>query len=127
MSRATPYYAYARSIDAQTGDLLMDGPNWRPGSPMAESVSFLVRSARSPSAADPDAGPDYEAVQKGAPNAAARWRAELEAALRPLTGPGLITELRVTVDRVGARLDATITFRDPQLDGPPLTVRHRAE
>lgn len=108
------YYAEARSLDPGTGDTRWGGATWTPGRPMTECVVRILRTAKGSNAGDEDLGPDYEVVQKAGPGAAMAWRAQVLAALKRLTDPGLITDVSVPVDTLpGGRLEYEVLFTDP--------------
>jgi hypothetical protein len=107
------YYADARAMDPGTGDTRWSGATWATGRPMAECVLRIVRTRKGSNAADPDLGPDYDVLQKRRPDTGLAWQAQVRAALKRLTDPGLITDLSVPVEVVGEGVFFEVSFTDP--------------
>lgn len=118
------YYAYTRAL-TPAGDLAFDDArsSWAGGSPMAEVVERVLRTPRGSYLPDPRFGVDFASVQKNTPNAGARFRDAILAALKYLTDARLIVSLTVETEARGAQLLYRITFTDPRQPGArPITV-----
>jgi hypothetical protein len=95
---------------------------------MTECVLRIVRTRQGTNACDPTLGPDDAVLQKRRPDTGLAWQAQVRAALKRLTDPGLITDLSVPVEVVGDAVFYEVIFTDPNDSIQPrqTTGRQRA-
>jgi len=117
-------YAYTRRRNPTTGDVLLSGNEWPPSlAPMTEVVTMTLRTWAGSCACDPGLGVAWATVNKLAPGAAALTQYVIEQALARYVSAGLMTGLAVAAVQASTnRIEYTITFSDPRMDGGPLRI-----
>lgn len=113
----TPYYAWAPTLDARVGQPVVTAGNWKPGSPVLETVKLILRTPKGSYLPDSTIGVDYSLVQKGDPDCAARFRAALYAAFKTLVETKTLVDLACVVQQSGTTLLYEVSFDDPKLQG----------
>lgn len=122
----TPYYAWAATLDARTGQPVVEAGNWKPGYPVLETVKLILRTPKGSFLPDGTIGVDYSLVQKGDPDCAARFQSALYAAFKTLVETKTLTDLVCLVTQSGSDLLYEVSFVDPKLQSRSRqTVRGR--
>jgi hypothetical protein len=110
-------YAYTRSLNAN-GNVVMQGPTWKAGQPMGETVLRTITTQLGTCEPAPDFGLDYSVFDHYAPNSAKKIEAAIFKSLRYLTSANLIQRLKVEVQLKrlvsGYEVLADISFYDPR-------------
>jgi hypothetical protein len=120
----TAPYAYTRSRAPSTGDVLMSPAPyanlWLPAqAPMAQVVAMVMRSQLGGCAVDPGLGVNWKGIDRLTTGAAATARFVIEQGLARYVSTGLITNLVVTADVAGSRVEWVVTYTDPRTQARP--------
>lgn len=120
----TAPYAYTRSRAPSSGDVLMSPAPfanlWLPAvAPMAQVVAMVMRSQAGGCAVDPGLGINWRSIDRLTTGAASTARFVIEAGLARYVAAGLITNLVVTADVVGSRVEWVVTYTDPRTQTRP--------
>jgi phage baseplate assembly protein W len=111
-------YAYTRALDPNSGDMIMRGPTWKGGEPMAEVVVRVLRTALGSYAPDPLFGLDYSVFDHMTTGAEASIKSAVERALKYLSDGRYIQRLAVTASVVlrngVAAASVSVEFYDPR-------------
>lgn len=106
-------YAYCRTLDPKTGDVVMNGARWAPSAvPMLDVVLRILRTPLGKYLPNKNFGVDYSVVQKVLPTTGNAWRAEVLRALKPYVDQNLISPPKVTVDTDGSQMVFEVAFVD---------------
>lgn len=110
-------YAYARSLDAQTGQWDYTTAFVAATSPALELVTRILRTRRGQCLGDPSMGVNWGAVDPLGTNAAETAEAVIRAGLAPLVSRGDIAGvvIKVTVDGAAGRVLYSVDFTDVRL------------
>lgn len=115
MPVATPFYAWAPSLDPQSGDLVFAGNAPLPGSPALQKVLIVLRTQLGSCPSDPLLGVDWQQVATLLPSAPATCRTIVLAGLQRMVDAGEITNVTVTAQVVQQALLYEVTFFDVRL------------
>lgn len=110
----TRYRAWTRTLSAITGQPVMTGGAWVPGSPAAEVVVWTLRTPLGTFLPDPARGVDYAVIRRAEPGAPARLSAAITAALAYAVTDGTIADLRVSSRAREGYIQADVNFVDPR-------------
>ena len=113
-------YAYARTLNAQTGDWTFTTTFPGATSPATELVKRILRTTKGQCLLDPAMGVDWAKVDPLGTGAASLADALIRSALAGLVTRGVIANLSVAVEVDGqaGRLLYTVTFTDVRLAEP---------
>jgi hypothetical protein len=93
---------------------------WLPAqAPMAQVVAMVMRSQLGGCAVDPGLGVNWKAIDRLTTGAAATARFVIEQGLARYVSTGLITNLVVTADVAGSRVEWVVTYTDPRTQARP--------
>lgn len=110
-------YAYARALNAQTGDWTYTTAFTAATSPAMEIVKRVLRTTRGTCLLDATLGVDWAKVDPLGTNSEATGEVVIRAALAPLVSRGAISSVNVavTVDATTGKLTYTVDFIDVRL------------
>jgi hypothetical protein len=120
----TTPYTITRKRAPTTGEPLMAAaPNanrWAiAAAPMTEPVAMTMRSQLGACALDPSLGVNWRAIDKLRTGASATARFVIEQALARYVTAGLIANVVVAAEVVGARVEWDVAFTDPRTKTRP--------
>ena len=117
-------YAYARSRDPNSGDVILSGNEWVAATaPMAQVVAMTVRTQLGACAIDPGLGVDWRAIDRLAPGAAATAQHVIEQGLARYVTAGLIRAVSVATVNRGTFIEYDITYVDPRMPAARPRIR----
>jgi|DEB19_MinimDraft_3_1074340.scaffolds.fasta_scaffold31742_2 hypothetical protein len=120
----TTPYAYTRSREPSTGDVLMAPPpranRWLPAAaPMAQVVAMTMRTQLGACAVDLGLGVNWRSIEKLSTGAAATARFVIEQGLARYVAAALITNVVVSAVVTGSRVEWDVAFTDPRTQTRP--------